>query len=119
LFQWLSLRTPTWSPQPIEDRARALGEDLGVGADGDFQILRPQAALIRVLFDHALEQADGEGDAAGLDRLQVARRQQAQPVAAAGHQLGRGAQVFALGAAHDGEQVGCVRTARRRWRRGA
>jgi hypothetical protein len=31
-----------------------------------------------LLFDHAFQQADGEGHAAGLDRLHVARRQQAR-----------------------------------------
>jgi hypothetical protein len=34
----------------------------------------------RLLLDHALEQADGERHAAGLDRLQIAWRQQQRPI---------------------------------------
>ncbi len=87
-----------------------LGEHLGIGTDGDFEILRPQAIVderglergrfrrarhdradrtadtglkatanvcrdlviaARPLFDHAFDGGDREGDAAGLDALQV------------------------------------------------
>jgi hypothetical protein len=92
-----------------------LGEDLGIRADADLEILRPQALLLkhafdmrrlrragdqrgnavaddggdagadllgaggvacRAFLDHALDHAAREGDAAGLDRLQVAGGQQ-------------------------------------------
>ena len=43
LFQAESERMPTQSPQPTDDSDRHLGEDFGIGADGDLQILRPQS----------------------------------------------------------------------------
>jgi hypothetical protein len=94
-----------------------LGEDLGIGTDADFEILRPQAIGLQhvldasgllgarphaaqvvpddardlaphgigarrvtacLLLDHALQHARDERHAGGLDRLQVARCEQAR-----------------------------------------
>jgi hypothetical protein len=97
---------------------RRLAEDLGVGPDAHFQVLRPEALLLQerfqaqglggsrldgrevgadlrdhartdflclarvavsLLFDHALDQAGGEGHAGCLHHLQVARREEEGP----------------------------------------
>src|SRR5262249_9760711 len=106
---------PDLGPGAHRRHRLSLGEDLRVGADSDFELLRPHAlrqqrvldgarlrgartdvaqvaaddrddrvadglrlprVAARLLFDDALEQTGHERDAARLDRLQVARRDQ-------------------------------------------
>ena len=120
---------------------RRLGEDLGIGADADFEVRRPGAAChqrllqrlglgrarlygadigaddrvqlaphllgargiaLGMFLDQPLQQADGEGDAGSLERLQVDRRQQVA------HQLLQGADALARGVAREGRRIGRV-----------
>ncbi len=87
-----------------------------VGAEGLAELAADLLGALRVaagaLLDHPLQQADGEGDAAGLDRLQVARREQRGRAVRRGpgqrlrHQLRRAAEAVAGHAAQEGGEVG-------------
>ena len=54
---------------------------------GGAQARRARRVAARLLLDHPFEQADGEGHAAGLDGLQVARRQQQRLAGRRGQRL--------------------------------
>ena len=142
---------------PADGRHRlALGEDLGVGADADLEVLAPEALGLErrlgggglgaarvdvaqdgadqagdagadrlgavgvaggALLDDALDHRAGEGDAAGLQRLQVAGGEQARAVGAVAAGRGDGverADRAAGNVAHGGGRVVAPRAGRGR-----